>query len=72
MWLPHIGGGLRAGPDESIWVLTSYLISNAIVLPMSGWLTTVIGRKRFYMICVALFAASSILCGFATAGWICS
>ena len=68
--LQHIAGGLSAGQDESTWVLTGYLISNAIVLPMSGWLTTVIGRKRFYIICVALFAASSILCGFAPAGWI--
>jgi DHA2 family multidrug resistance protein len=63
--LPHIAGGLSAGQDESTWVLTSYLVSNAIVLPMSGWLTTVIGRKRFYMTCVALFTVSSVLCGFA-------
>jgi len=63
--LPHIAGGLSAGQDESTWVLTSYLVSNATVLPMSGWLTTVIGRKRFYMTCVALFTASSILCGLA-------
>src|SRR5271167_921752 len=63
--LPHIAGGLSAGQDESTWVLTSYLVSNAIVLPISGWLTTVIGRKRFYMTCVALFTISSILCGFA-------
>ena len=63
--LPHIAGGLSAGQDESTWVLTSYLVSNAIVLPMSGWLTTVIGRKRFYMTCVALFTVSSILCGLA-------
>src|SRR3954469_6666685 len=63
--LPHIAGGLSASQDESTWVLTSYLVSNAIVLPMSGWLTTVIGRKRFYMICVALFTISSVLCGLA-------
>jgi len=63
--LPHIAGGLSAGQDESTWVLTSYLVSNAIVLPLSGWLTTVIGRKRFYMTCVALFTVSSVLCGFA-------
>ncbi len=63
--LPHIAGGLSASQDESTWVLTSYLVSNAIVLPMSGWLTTVIGRKRFYMICVMLFTVSSVLCGFA-------
>ena len=47
--LPHIAGSLSAGVDESTWVLTSYLVSNAIVLPMSGWLSSLIGRKRFYM-----------------------
>jgi DHA2 family multidrug resistance protein len=61
--LPHIAGGLGAGQDESTWVLTSYLVSNAVVLPASAWLATVMGRKRFYMMCVALFTASSILCG---------
>ena len=63
--LPHIAGGLSAGVDESTWVLTSYLVSNAIVLPMSGWLSSIMGRKRFYMSCVALFTMSSFLCGFA-------
>jgi MFS transporter, DHA2 family, multidrug resistance protein len=63
--LPHIAGGLSAGQDESTWVLTSYLVSNAIVLPLSGWLSSIVGRKRFYMGCVALFTASSFLCGFA-------
>ena len=63
--LPHIAGGLSASQDESTWVLTSYLVSNAIVLPISGWLSDTIGRKRFYMICVALFTASSFMCGFA-------
>jgi len=63
--LPHIGGTLAASPDESTWVLTSYLVSNAIVLPLSGWLSSVIGRKRFYMSCVALFTVSSFLCGLA-------
>jgi MFS transporter, DHA2 family, multidrug resistance protein len=63
--LPHIAGSLSAGQDESTWVLTSYLVSNAIVLPMSGWISTMIGRKRFYMSCVALFTISSVLCGFA-------
>jgi DHA2 family multidrug resistance protein len=63
--LTHIAGGLSASVDESTWVLTSYLVSNAIVLPLSGWLTTVIGRKRFYMTCVATFTISSFLCGFA-------
>ncbi len=63
--LPHIAGGLAAGQDESSWVLTSYLVSNAIVLPLSGWLSSVFGRKRFYMSCVALFTVSSFLCGIA-------
>ncbi|HTR68555.1 MAG TPA: DHA2 family efflux MFS transporter permease subunit [Terriglobales bacterium] len=64
--LPHIAGGLSAGVDESTWVLTSYLVSNAIVLPLSGWLSSIMGRKRFYMTCVALFTVSSFLCGFST------
>src|ERR1700719_825550 len=63
--LPHISGNLSAGADESTWVLTSYLVSNAIVLPLSGWLSSVIGRKRFYMSSVALFTVSSFLCGLA-------
>jgi DHA2 family multidrug resistance protein len=63
--LPHIAGGLAAGQDESTWVLTSYLVSNAIVLPLSGWLSSIFGRKRFYMSCVALFTLGSFLCGVA-------
>src|SRR5579862_8032837 len=63
--LPHIAGGLAASQDESSWVLTSYLVSNAIVLPLSGWLSSIFGRKRFYMSCVVLFTASSFLCGIA-------
>jgi MFS transporter, DHA2 family, multidrug resistance protein len=63
--LPHIAGGLGASSDESTWVLTSYLVSNAIILPISAWLATRLGRKRFYMACVALFAGSSFLCGLA-------
>jgi MFS transporter, DHA2 family, multidrug resistance protein len=63
--LPHISGSLSAGADESTWVLTSYLVSNAIVLPLSGWFSSLIGRKRFYMSCVALFTVSSFLCGLA-------
>ena len=63
--LPHIAGSLSASVDESTWVLTSYLVSNAIVLPMSAWLSTRIGRKHFYMSCVALFTVSSFLCGLA-------
>jgi DHA2 family multidrug resistance protein len=64
--LPHIAGSLSAGQDESTWVLTSYLVSNAIVLPISAWASDRIGRKRFYMICVFLFTVSSLLCGLST------
>jgi len=63
--LPHIAGSFGASSNESTWVLTSYLVSNGIVLPVSAWLATRFGRKRFYMSCVALFAASSFLCGLA-------
>ncbi len=61
--LQHIAGNLSASVDEATWVLTSYLVSNAIILPMGGWFSMLLGRKRFYMICVALFTASSFLCG---------
>ena len=63
--LPHIAGDLSAGVDESTWVLTSYLVSNAIVLPLTGWFSSIFGRKRFYMACVAIFTISSLLCGMA-------
>jgi MFS transporter, DHA2 family, multidrug resistance protein len=63
--LPHIAGGLATSYDESTWVLTSYLVSNAIILPLSAWLSRVFGRKNYYMACVALFTVSSLLCGFA-------
>src|SRR5271170_5105036 len=63
--LPHIAGGLGASQDEATWVLTSYLVSNAIILPASAYLTSFVGRKRFYMICVVLFGLSSALCGLA-------
>ncbi|MGN6370416.1 MAG: DHA2 family efflux MFS transporter permease subunit [Phycisphaerae bacterium] len=63
--LRHIAGSMAASQDESTWVLTSYLVSNAIILPISGWLSSVFGRKRFYMACVALFTVSSFLCGIA-------
>lgn len=63
--LPHIAGSFGASTNESTWVLTSYLVSNGIVLPISAWLATRLGRKRFYMSCVALFASSSFLCGLA-------
>ena len=63
--LDHIAGGLSASPEQATWVLTSYLVSNAIVIPISGWLSDVIGRKRYYMISVALFTLSSLCCGLA-------
>ena len=63
--LPYIAGGLGASNDDSTWVLTSYLVSNAIVLPISGWLAGALGRKRFFMICLAVFTVSSLLCGVA-------
>ncbi|HEX8912331.1 MAG TPA: DHA2 family efflux MFS transporter permease subunit [Humisphaera sp.] len=69
--LRHIAGDMGASPSESTWVLTSYLVSNAVILPISGWLSSVVGRKRFYMWCVALFALSSLLCGLAPSlGWL--
>jgi DHA2 family multidrug resistance protein len=61
--LPHIAGNLGASNDESTWVLTSYLVSNAIVLPISGWLANLFGRKRFFLVCIFLFTLSSLLCG---------
>src|SRR5712671_1056655 len=61
--LPHIAGNLRASNDESTWILTSYLVSNAIVLPITGWFAGIFGRKRFFMICLAIFTLSSLLCG---------
>lgn len=63
--LPHIAGGLSATSDEATWVLTSYLVANAVILPVSAWLSVLVGRKRFYMTCVVMFTASSFLCGFA-------
>jgi DHA2 family multidrug resistance protein len=63
--LPHIAGDLGASNDESTWVLTSYLVSNAIVLPISGWFVGLLGRKRFFLICILIFTLSSLLCGVA-------
>jgi MFS transporter, DHA2 family, multidrug resistance protein len=63
--LPHIAGSLSSSVDEATWVLTAYLVANAVVLPLSGWLSTLFGRKRFYMACVALFTLSSAMCGLA-------
>jgi len=64
--LPYIGGNLGATPEEATWVLTSYLVSNAIVLPASGWFSRFFGRKRFLIACIIIFSASSFLCGAAT------
>ncbi len=61
--LPYMAGSLGATTDQSTWVLTSYLVSNAIVLPITGWLVSVFGRKRFFMICLSIFTVSSLLCG---------
>src|SRR5499433_1470533 len=63
--LPYMAGNLGASNDQSTWVLTSYLVSNAIILPMTGWLAGAIGRKRFFMSCLMIFTVSSLLCGFA-------
>ncbi len=63
--LPHIAGSFGATQDESTWVLTCYLISNAVVLPVAAYMSTLLGRKRFYMTCVLLFGVSSFLCGIA-------
>ena len=63
--LPYIAGDLGASYDDSTWVLTSYLAANAIVLPVSGWLAEVIGRKRYFILSLIVFTVSSLLCGFA-------
>lgn len=63
--LPHIAGSLGASQDEATWVITSYLVANAIILPVSAYLTTFVGRKKFYMTCVVIFGISSAMCGFA-------
>jgi DHA2 family multidrug resistance protein len=63
--LPHISGSLGASQDQGTWVLTTYLVANAIVLPITGWISSALGRKRFFLICIVLFAGSSLLCGIA-------
>ena len=63
--LPYMAGSLGASTDESTWILTSYLVSNAIVLPISGWFASLFGRKRFFTICLTIFTVSSLLCGIA-------
>jgi len=61
--LPHISGNLGASQDQATWVLTTYLVANAIVLPITGWISSALGRKRFFMICIVIFTVSSLLCG---------
>src|ERR1041384_1874777 len=63
--LPHIAGNLSATTEESTWVLTSYLVSNAIILPITGWLSLYFGRKRLLILCIGLFTVASVLCGMA-------
>jgi len=64
--LNHIAGSLSASYEQATWVLTSYLVSNAVIIPMSGWLSETIGRKRYYMLSVALFTLASLACGMST------
>src|ERR1700742_460907 len=63
--LPYIGGGLGRSYDEVTWILTTYLVANAVILPMSAWLGRVFGRKTYYLGCVALFTLTSLFCGLA-------
>src|SRR5438874_539685 len=63
--LPYIGGGLGRSYDEVTWILTTYLVANAVILPMSAWLSRVFGRKTYYLGCVALFTLTSFFCGLA-------
>ncbi len=64
--LPHIAGSLASSEDETTWILTAYLVSNAVILPITGWLAALFGRKRFLILCMALFTISSMFCGMAT------
>src|SRR6202521_3305591 len=63
--LPYIGGGLGRSYDEVTWILTTYLVANAVVLPMTAWLSRLLGRKTYYLLCVILFTISSLFCGLA-------
>jgi DHA2 family multidrug resistance protein len=63
--VPHIAGNLGADVNDSTWVLTSYLVSNAIIMPVTAWCASLFGRRNYYMVCVAVFTVSSFLCGFA-------
>ncbi|MGI4856513.1 MAG: DHA2 family efflux MFS transporter permease subunit [Janthinobacterium lividum] len=67
--LPHVAGTLSSSYDESTWVLTSYLVANGIALPISAFLTRLIGRKRYFLICIGMFTVCSLLCGIATELW---
>ncbi|KXV51721.1 disulfide bond formation protein DsbA, partial [Gluconobacter japonicus] len=64
--LPHIAGSLGSSYDDATWALTSYLVANGIVLTISGWLSRLFGRKRYFLICITMFTVSSFLCGLAT------
>ncbi len=69
--LPHIAGNLSATVEETTWVLTSYLVANAVVLPLGGYFASLMGRKRFYLTCVTIFTVASLLCGIAPSlGWL--
>jgi DHA2 family multidrug resistance protein len=69
--LPHIAGNLSSTIDETTWVLTSYLVANAVILPMNGWFNSLMGRKNFYLTCVTVFTVASFLCGMAPSlGWL--
>ena len=61
--LPYIGGGLGRSYDEVTWILTTYLVANAVVLPMSAWLSRLMGRKTYYLVSVAMFTMASFFCG---------
>lgn len=63
--LPYIGGGLGRSYDEVTWILTTYLVANAVVLPMTAWLSRLLGRKNYYLLCVVLLTVSSLFCGIA-------
>lgn len=67
--LPHIAGSLSSSYDESTWVLTSYLVANGIVLPISAFFSRLFGRKQFFLICIVMFTICSFLCGIATELW---
>ena len=64
--LPHISGAMSASYDEATWTLTAYLVANGIVLPISGFFSKLLGRRRYFVICIAAFTACSLMCGLAT------